>query len=58
MLLALVSAQRSSDLVRLSLQVTETSGGVSIPLTGLAKESVPGKTRGREPLYVSEFSQD
>ena len=58
MLLALVSAQRSSDLVRLSLPVTETSDGVKMPLTGLAKQSVPGKARGMDPLCISEFRQE
>ena len=54
MLLTLVSAQRSSDLVRLSLPVSKTSNGVSIPLHGLAKQSEPGKSRGMEPLsYAS-----
>ena len=58
MLLALVSAQRSSDLVRLCLPVTRTSSGVNIPLTGLAKQSQPGKTRGMVPLSDSEFEPD
>ena len=41
MLLALVSAQRSSDLVRPSLPVMQTSNGISISLNGLAKQSQP-----------------
>ena len=57
-LLTLASAQISSDLVRLSLPVSKTSNGVSIPLHGLAKQSQPGKSRGMEPLYISEFTQD
>ena len=53
-LLALVSAQRS-DLVRLSLPVSKTTSGISILLTGLAKQAQPGNTTGMEPLYIEEF---
>ena len=43
MLLALVLAHRSSDLVRLSvLRVQDLPRAVSIPLSGLAKQSRPG----------------
>ena len=58
MLLALVSVQRSSDLVRLSLPVTTTDDRVIIPVKGLAKQSAPGTARGRDPLSVLEFTQD
>ena len=53
--LALVSAQRSSDLGRLCLPVTRTSSGVSISLAGLAKQLRPGNTTGMTTSWVSEF---
>ena len=58
MLLALVSAQRSSDLVRLSLPVSNTTSRISVPLTGLAKQTQPGNTRAMKPLYIAEFKQN
>lgn len=58
MLLALVLAHRSSDLVRLSVVgVQELPQAVSVPLIGLAKQSRPGHV---EPsaVIVASFEAD
>ena len=41
-----------------SIPVSKTASGISIPLTGLAKQAQPGNTRGMEPLYIAEFKQN
>ena len=58
MLLALVLARRSSDLVHLSVQgVHELPQAISIPLSGLAKQSRPGHADQNSVINAS-FSED
>ena len=58
MLLALVLAHRSSDLVRLSVVgVHNLPRAVSIPLTGLAKQSRPGHA-DPSSVIIASFEAD
>ena len=58
MLLALVLAHRSSDLVRLSVVgISELPEAISIPLTGLAKQSRPGHA-GQSSVIIASFRAD
>ena len=58
MLLALVLAHRSSDLVRLSVVgVNVLPQAVSIPLTGLAKQSRPGHA-DQSSVIIASFEAD
>jgi len=56
MLLALVLAHRSSDLVRLFLTGKKcTPNGVTLPVRGLAKQTQPGRERSLQPVVVTSF---
>ena len=58
MLLALVLAHRSSDLVRLSVVgISELPEAISVPLTGLAKQSRPGHA-GQSSVIIASFRAD
>ena len=58
MLLALVLAHRSSDLVRLSVDgIQKMPRAVSISLRGLAKQSRPGHADPK-PVVISSFESD
>ena len=58
-LLALVLAQRCSDLCRLSLQGRKYSAeGAVLRCTGLAKQARPGKEGSLQPAVVSYFTED
>ena len=58
-LLALVLAHRSSDLSRLTLQGRKYSAnGVSLRLSGLAKQARPGKEKSLQPVFISRYSED
>ena len=59
MLLALVLAGRSSDLVRLTpLGMRFVPEGVELKPRGLAKQTRPGKEVGLQPVVVSIFGPD
>ena len=59
MLLALVSAHRSSDLVRLTLQgKRQTPSGIFLKPSGLAKQSRPGQEKGISPVFIPAFLED
>ena len=59
MLLALSLANRSSDLVRLSLEGRRyTPDRVNISPVGLAKQSNPQRTSGRLPVFIPIFQED
>jgi len=59
MLLALVLAHRSSDLVRISLTGKKCiPNGVTLPVRGLAKQTQPGRERSLQPVVVTSFLPD
>ena len=59
MLLALVLAHRSSDLVRLLITGRQyLPHAVSIHLTGLAKQARPGHLESLQPVVVSAFESE
>ena len=58
-LLALVLAHRSSDLVRTSLPGKKcTPGGITLPGMGLAKQTRPGRERFLQPVVTESFLPD
>ena len=58
-LLALVLAHRSSGLVRLTLQGRRYSPeGVVLSMSGLAKQSRPGKEESLQPVTIPQFGED
>ena len=58
-LLALVLAHRSSDLSRLTFQGRKYSAsGVSLRLSGLAKQARPGKDKSLQPVFIARYSED
>ena len=59
MLLALVLAHRSSDLVRLTLQGhAYTPEGVVLPCRGLAKQTKPGNEKSLQPVVIASFEKE
>ena len=54
---AATSTGVSSKLLRPGQTMSTSHSGVSIPLTGLAKQTLPGKTIGMDPLCLSAFQQ-
>ena len=58
MLLALVMAHRTSDLVRLSLVGrTCNPDGVALTCKGLAKQTRPGKEKGLQSVIIASFGE-
>lgn len=59
MLLALVLAHRSSGLVQLTLQGKKfIPEGVVLTVTGLAKQTKPGKEASLQPVTIPNFKED
>ena len=59
MLLALVLAYCSSDLVRLSVVgIRYQTRAVSIPVHGLAKQTTPNSLQSKQPVVVSSLDSD